>query len=387
MISLPRPRPSFACASVVALLALIPGASLRADEPVVWTNAVGVSVSGNSLTKTGGATAWDAGAASVQTIRDGYGYVECTTTETTTHRMCGLSNGDSSQDYTDIDFAILAQGAGALMIFEGGSYWGTFGSYAAGDRLRVEVRHGVVRYLKNGVAFYTSSQAPRYPLRVDTSFYDTGSTVTDVRIGGLTWSNDVGVSIAGSSLSKTGTAGWTSGAVSANAIEGADGAMEFTATETNTTRAAGLSNGDSSQSWNDIDFGIEVRDDATIEVVEAGTSRGTFGAYAAGDRFRVEVRDGVVGYYRNGSSFYTSTVTPAYPLRIDTALYSTGATLTDLTLSPLVWTSASGVSVNENGLTKTAADGWNAGASSTRTLAAGDGFVEFTAIETNTRRS
>jgi alpha-tubulin suppressor-like RCC1 family protein len=386
MISLPRPRPNLVCASVAALLALIPGASLHADEPVVWTNAVGVSVSGNSLTKTGD-SGWNAGAVSVQTIRDGYGYAECTTTETTTHRMCGLSNGDSSQDYTDIDFAIFAQGAGAVMVYEGGSYRGTFGSYAAGDRLRVEVRHGVVRYLKNGVAFYTSSQAPRYPLRVDTSFYDTGSTVTDVRIGGLTWSNDVGVSIAGSSLSKTGTAGWTSGAVSANAIEGADGAMEFTATETNTTRVAGLSNGDSSQSWNDVDFGIEVRDDATIEVVEAGTSRGTFGAYGAGDRLRVEVRDGVVGYYRNGSSFYTSTVTPAYPLRIDTALYSAGATLTDLTLTPLVWTSASGVSVNENSLTKTAADGWNAGASPTRALASGDGFVEFTASETNARRS
>lgn len=386
MISLPLPRSALACASVAGILALLPGASLHADEPVVWTNAVGVSASGGSLTKTG-ATGWNAGAVSVQTIRDGYGYVEFTTTETTTYRFCGLNNLDSSLHYDDIDFAIHAQLGGALIIYEAGTYRGNFGTYTTGDRLRVEVWHGVVRYRKNGTVFYTSSQAPRYPLRVDTSFYDTGSTVTDVRIGGVTWSNDVGVSISGSSLSKTGAGGWTSGAVSANAIEGGDGAMEFTATETNTMRVAGLSSGDSSQSWNDIDFGIEVRDDATIEVVEAGASRGTFGAYAAGDRFRVEVRDGVVGYYRNGSSFYTSTVTPAYPLRIDTALNSAGATLTDLTLTPLVWTSASGVSVSENSLTKTAADGWNAGASSTRALASGDGFVEVTAIETNTRRS
>ena len=386
MSSLPRPRSALACASVAAILALLPGASLHADEPVVWTNAVGVSVSGNSLTKTG-ATAWDAGAASVQTIRDGYGYVECTTTETTTHRMCGLSNGDGSQDYIDIDFAILATAAGAVMIYEGGSYRGTFGSYATGDRLRVEVRHGVVRYLKNGVVFYTSSQAPRYPLRVDTSFYETGGTLTDVRIGGLTWSNDVGVSISGSTLSKTGTAGWTSGAVSANTIEAADGAMEFTATETNTTRVAGLSTGDSNQTWQDVDFGIEVRDDAAIEIVEAGTSRGTFGFYDAGDRFRVELRDGVVTYHRNGILLYTSAVPPSYPLRVDTALYSAAAALTDVALVPLVWASTSGVAVTENSLTKSAPDGWNAGASATRALGSGDGFVEFTAIETNARRA
>jgi len=371
---------------VVALLALLPGASLHADEPVVWTNAVGVSVSGNSLTKTGG-TGWNAGAVSVQTIRDGYGYVEFTTTETTSNRMFGLGHGDSSQDYTDVDFGIHPQAGGALIVYESGSYRGTFGTYASGDRVRVEVRYGVVRYLKNGTVFYTSSQAPRYPLNVDTSLYETGSTATDVRIGGLTWSNDVGVSISGSNLSKTGTAGWTSGAVSANTIEAADGAMEFTATETNTTRVAGLSAGDSSQSWNDVDFGIEVRDDATIEVVEAGTSRGTFGAYSAGDRFRVEVHEGVAEYYRNGSSFYTSTVTPSYPLRVDTALYGANATLTDVGLAPLVWTGATGVALAENSLTKTAADGWNAGASATRALVSGDGFVELTAIETNTRRT
>jgi hypothetical protein len=104
MISLPLPRSIFAYASVAAILALLPGASLHADEPVVWTNAVGVSVSGNNLSKTA-AAGWDAGAASVQTIRDGYGYVEFTATETDTHRMCGLSYGDDSRSYTDIDFA------------------------------------------------------------------------------------------------------------------------------------------------------------------------------------------------------------------------------------------------------------------------------------------
>src|SRR5882672_7403210 len=102
MISLPRPRSNLACASVAAILVLIPAASLHADEPVVWTNVVGASVSGNSLTKTGTATAWDSGASSTNVIRDGYGYVEFTMPDLSHRVMAGLGNADSSVDYTDV---------------------------------------------------------------------------------------------------------------------------------------------------------------------------------------------------------------------------------------------------------------------------------------------
>ena len=49
--------------------------SQSSTQNVVWTNAVGVTVSGNSLTKTG-ATGWNAGASSTQTIASGDGYME-----------------------------------------------------------------------------------------------------------------------------------------------------------------------------------------------------------------------------------------------------------------------------------------------------------------------
>src|SRR5262249_10927285 len=146
-------------------------------------------------------------------------------------------------------------------------------------------------------------------------------------------------------------------------------------------------NGDTNQDVADIDFAIKLRDDATVEVAESGVSQGTFGAYAAGDRFRVEVRNGTVTYARNGSVFYTSAVAPSYPLRVDTALYGAGATLTDVTIADVLWTGVTGLAAPASSLMKTAADGWNAGASSARALASGDGFVEFTAIETDKRRT
>ncbi len=75
-------------------------------EPVVWTGAVGVSVSGNDLTKSAGALAWDGGASSTKAIGSGDGYLEFTATETTKSRMMGLSHSDSNQTYADFDFAI-----------------------------------------------------------------------------------------------------------------------------------------------------------------------------------------------------------------------------------------------------------------------------------------
>lgn len=357
------------------------------DQPVSWTNVVGASASDNTLTKTGTNTAWNAGAASANLIRDAFGYVEFTKTETSGRILAGLSNGDSGVGYEDVDYGFHTDALGNAYIFEAGTNRGQVGTYVAGDRFRVEVRYGVVRYFRNGQLLYTSAVPAKYPLRVDAALYDPGVSVTDVRVGSSTWTREIAVAVSGSSLRKTGAAGWTSGAVSANTLEAGDGAMEFTATETNTTRTAGLSDADVNQSWQDIAYGIELHDDATVEVVEAGTSRGAFGWYAAGDRFRVEVVSGVVTYARNGSVFYTSALAPSYPIVVDTALYSVAATLTDVVLVPLVWTNLSGVSVSENSLTKSAADGWNAGASTTFGLLSDNGYLEFKAVETNTRRT
>ena len=70
------------------------------------------------------------------------------------------------------------------MVFENGVYRGQFGAYAAGDELRVSVGAGVVRYWFKSVLVYTSSQAPAFPLRVDTSLYSTGATVQDASLAG-----------------------------------------------------------------------------------------------------------------------------------------------------------------------------------------------------------
>jgi hypothetical protein len=358
------------------------GEQSAALSPVTWTNVMNVVATGNDLEKNTIA-GWNSGAVSVETITSS-GYVEFTTDDNTSYKAAGLSNGDTSQHYNDIDFAVYLMSNGNVRVYESGALRGTFGAYAMGDIFRVEVTGGTVRYSRNGTVFYTSLVAPTFPLLVDTSLYNNGSSILDVNIESATFQNVVNVTVTGDDLEKTaGGTAWNAGASTIDALTGS-GSMEFTANGTNTYRMAGLSNGDSSQHYNDIDFAIYVMTLGRLRVYEGGVSRGSFGTYATGDVMRVEASGGTIRYYRNGTLFYTSLVTPTFPLRGDTAFYNVGARIDDIHIIPAsFWQNAVGVSATGNDLIKTGTTtGWNAGASSVTSLA-GDGYVEFTTDETN----
>jgi len=154
------------------------------SEPVVWTRAAGVAVTGNSLRKTASTRWGNAGASSAKALTSEDGYVEFQATEATTDRILGLSNGDSNRGRGDIDFGLQLRWDGRVHVYEKGSYRGSFGSYASGDLLRVSLESGVVTYRRNGALLYTSAAAPVSPLLVDTALYTNGATLTNVVTAG-----------------------------------------------------------------------------------------------------------------------------------------------------------------------------------------------------------
>ena len=152
-------------------------------ENVSWTNVVGATASGNSLTKTA-STAWgNAGAASTKSIVSGDGYVEFRVTSLLTG-MVALSHSDANQDYTSMEFALLPNSDGNLYVFESGVNRGVVSSYTTTDVFRVAVEGGVVKYRKNGTLVYTSTQTPTYPLLVDAGLYHNGGTFSNMLING-----------------------------------------------------------------------------------------------------------------------------------------------------------------------------------------------------------
>jgi hypothetical protein len=149
-----------------------------AQDPVRWTGAVNVSVSGNSITKTGGCSGCpDAGAASEQQIGSGSGGVFFTITETNSLRFMGLTFGTASHNPSDMKFALRLQ-SGVAEVREAGAYRSDI-RVSAGDVLGVTVSGGMVQYSRNGEVFYTSGTPVQYPLRVDTTIYEANGTISN----------------------------------------------------------------------------------------------------------------------------------------------------------------------------------------------------------------
>jgi hypothetical protein len=152
------------------------------EESVAWTNLVNVTDSAGTLQLPTG-VGWNAGAVSTQTL-SGDGYVEYPVSSLGDYVMFGLGTGDTDQGYADIEHAVYTYPpTGQLYIYEAGVYRAWGGSYAVGDKLRVAVEGGAVKYRKNGVLLYSSTVPPTYPLNVDTSLYSTGATVAGAKIG------------------------------------------------------------------------------------------------------------------------------------------------------------------------------------------------------------
>jgi len=155
----------------------IPGGGGGGGQDVNWTNVVGVSVSGNNLTKTASDDWYNARASSTQAINSGDGYVEFTASETTTNRMLGLGEfGNGYFTYSNIRYAIYLAGS-VLYTSEYGSLTNV-GSYTSGDKLRVAIESGAVKYYKNGTLLRASTLGVIYPLYVDVALYQNGSTLT-----------------------------------------------------------------------------------------------------------------------------------------------------------------------------------------------------------------
>jgi hypothetical protein len=309
------------------------GRAAGALTPVSWTDLIGVSSAGNDLTKSAPETSFNAGAVSVQTL-PADGYVEFSSAEATTDKLAGLSVGNGGAGYQDIDFAIRLNGSGRASVYEGGVNRGGIGPYAAGDVFRVQAEDGVVTYWRNGKLKYTSAVAPSFPLLVDTSLRTPGATITDVALEPIDfWTAAVNVAVDGRDITKTAPEDqYNAGAISLGIIASGDGFVEFRVADNTSWKAAGLGNGNSNNSRNDIEFAIALTDTGGITVYESGVSRGGFGPYTVGDEFRVEVAGGLVRYLKNRIPFYTSALAPTYPLLLDTAIRTPGASILDARL-------------------------------------------------------
>jgi hypothetical protein len=178
----------------------------RLQEIVEWVDLGGdATASSNDLSKlTGVPGAFDSGARSAQIITHGDAWVEFAANETGVSHVVGVSHDDGGPDdpsLADVEFAISLNFDGFVYIVENNAAVinGPFAAYAAGERFRIRITDN-----NDGTASISYSRlvgpctpgticneapittqtlpSPSYPLRIESTFREPGSTVSNVTV-------------------------------------------------------------------------------------------------------------------------------------------------------------------------------------------------------------
>lgn len=155
-----------------------------AKEEVVWnpSSLENVSNIDNDLTKVQGYNQFNAGASSLNTVKNN-GYVAFKITETNKRKAIGLSSTDLNYSYNTTDYAFLLSSNGRFTIYESGSWRMGNQPFAMGDILRIAVEDNTVKYYQNQTLVYASNITPTLPLLVDVALSSEGGTVRNAVVG------------------------------------------------------------------------------------------------------------------------------------------------------------------------------------------------------------
>ncbi len=166
----------------VAFLHERPAAAAATAVAVEWTNLVKAAATAGSVKKSSGCNGCtDAGATSAQTITTTDGYAEFTAVAGR-RVYAGLgTNATSSTDPALINYAFSLWEDGGWDVRERNVYK-TDGRFVTGDRFRIAVTVGVVKYYKNGTLVYTSATRATASLLFDTTLVGTGAEVRNATI-------------------------------------------------------------------------------------------------------------------------------------------------------------------------------------------------------------
>jgi hypothetical protein len=173
----------------------------------------------------------------------------------------------------------------------------------------------------------------------------------------LTWTNVVFLNVSGNNLEKRGDVRteWNAGAISQEKFYG-DGWVEFKFLVPKYAMM-GLGPYNTSVNVSTIHYAIHAHINGYINIYEKGVRLPNVGkglaihvAYTANDIFRVERKNGVVYYKKNGNVFYTSTIPSNGPLHIDSSFYQAlSAISVSNYMLGLIWTGAQNEDWNEPG--------------------------------------
>jgi len=292
---------------------------------VTWSSiANGISLGNGSVRKTS-TGAWDFSATAAQTLLRSDGYFE--STASMYNQSINLGGADGAGR------ALVVGTGGWAAVYENGqevadtSPIGNMTAHATGDRYRIEISSGTLRYVRyrsgiRTVVYTSTNPLPAYPysfsLGASPQNAEWQNTVIAQLSQTVSWSYITnGIDLGNGSVRKTSTGAWDFGAGPKQQLVYGSGYFESTASYWNHSISANGSDGAGrvlvvgTGGWAAIyESGQEVANTYPLQNIAP---------HASGDRYRMEISRGKLRYvrYRAGvrNLMFTSTnVVPAYAL-------------------------------------------------------------------------
>ena len=132
---------------------------------------------------------------------------------------------------------------------------------------------------------------------------------------------------------------WDGGAASWNTVS-VNGSFQFTVSENNKARVAGLSTTNTNALNTTVGFAFHLLATGELRIIESNADRGYSGSYVPNDVLKVSI-EVIAGqnrarYYKNNVLLYTSTVpipAASLPLLVDVSIFNLGGTITNALVS------------------------------------------------------
>ena len=270
--------------------------------------------------------------------------------------------------------------------------------HAPGDRYRIEITNSILRYIRYRAAggreimFSSASPLPAYPISLGLGISPQNAewqkTVLAQLTRKATWSSMInGISLGNGSVRNTSTGAGSFSANAAQTLLRGDGYFESTASMY--SQSINLSGSDGMSRSFLIGTGGWAAIYENGQMVANTSPLLNITPHAAGDRYRLEIANGVLKYvrYRSGvrAIMYTSTnPIQAYPLGFSLTASAQNAEWQNTVIAQLSqtvsWSSiTNGIDLGNGSVRKTSTGAWDFGAWSRQQLVDGSGYFESTA--------
>ncbi|HEY3405567.1 MAG TPA: hypothetical protein VGK59_19425, partial [Ohtaekwangia sp.] len=315
----------------LVLVSISPLTFAQTTHNVVWSDLIGCTVSGNTLTKNV-ADGWGNSAATglhyLESNTDGF--LEYTV-DAINRKAFGLSDLNSTSYNGAIDYCFnIGIDSKAYVLTNGAELANT--PIVIGDILKIERTGSTITFKKNGTTVHSISSGLTTALLVDVALNTNGASLVNMKTSFgpsphavLQWTSVKGMSVSGDNLLRINpfSAGYgDSGAASAASLPaGQSGYVEVVMSELDRRRVVGFASSGTYTNLSGVTFGLQFDND-NVHAYENGVQGSYLGKFTANSVVKLSREGNQIRYYINGVLRYTSPNTSTTALYVHVGFYN-----------------------------------------------------------------